>query len=104
MVAGMVRPPDRGPPMGAEPVKGLLLAGDPSFEESSSSSSESESAATALPAAYGHAPGQGYANTLSPRPSPPASNSLNQNLWSSICVRGFKSGSTRLLLLHAEAH
>ena len=47
----MVRPPERGPPMLAGAVKGLLLAGEPSFDEvSSSSSSESESAATALPA------------------------------------------------------
>ena len=56
MVAGMVRPPDRGPPMFAGAVRGLLFAGDPSFEESSSSSSssESESAATAFPAKGGH--------------------------------------------------
>ena len=51
MVAGMVRPPERGPPMLAGAAMGLLVAGEPSFEESSSSSSsESESAATALPA------------------------------------------------------
>ena len=51
MVAGMVRPPDRGPPIEEGAVKGRLLAGDPSFDESSSSSSssESDSAATALP-------------------------------------------------------
>ena len=48
----MVRPPERGPPIGVdEAVRSRGLRGlSPSAVESSSSSSESESAATALPA------------------------------------------------------